>query len=281
MRNIEIKAPAKINFGLNIISKRKDGFHNLETIFYPIHDLFDRLLFDPADKFIFECSDASLSTDESNLVVKAAEMIKNVIKQDINIKIYLEKNIPAGGGLGGGSSDAASTLVALNELLSAGLNYGQLKEMALKIGSDVPFFMNAKPSIGESRGELLKEIPFKIDKPILIVNPGIHISTKDAFENITPQKSEISFMQIIELWNKDYSRLRSVLKNDFENWVFSKYPEIGEIKQTLLDSGALIALMSGSGSTLFGIYENKVQADCAAKNLPENYFKFISLPQNQ
>ncbi|MFC2135973.1 4-(cytidine 5'-diphospho)-2-C-methyl-D-erythritol kinase [Bacteroidota bacterium] len=279
MRNIEVKAPAKINFGLSIVSKRDDGFHNLETIFYPINDLYDRLFFETSNKFAFECSDASLSTDESNIVVKAVRIFENEIKQNVNLKIYLEKNIPIGGGLGGGSSDAASTLVALNKLFSAGLNYGQLMEMALKIGSDVPFFIKAKPSLGESRGEVLKEIPFKIDKPILIVNPGIYISTKDAFKNITPQKSENSYAEIVELWNDDYYKLRRVLKNDFENWVFSKYPEIGEVKQTLLDSGAIIALMSGSGSTLFGIFENKEKADYAAQNLHESCFKFISLPQ--
>ncbi|MEW6701224.1 MAG: 4-(cytidine 5'-diphospho)-2-C-methyl-D-erythritol kinase, partial [Bacteroidota bacterium] len=140
MKYIEIKAPAKINIGLNIFSKRKDGYHNLSTLFYPINDLYDILTFEPAEQFEFICTDDSIPCDESNLVVKAKNLLEKVSEKKIKVKITLDKKIPHQAGLGGGSSDAAAALISLNEMFRLGLKDDKLIELALLIGSDVPFF---------------------------------------------------------------------------------------------------------------------------------------------
>lgn len=279
MKYIEIKAPAKINLGLSIISKRNDGYHNLETIFYPIHDLCDKLIIEKAGAFSFECDNPTITNDKSNLIVKAVRLLEEATDLRYNVKIILEKMIPIGGGLGGGSSDAATTLVCLNEMFSLGFTHSQLSDMALSIGSDVPFFVKPKPAFGESRGEILNAIDLSIDKPILIINPNIHISTKEAFQNITPAKPNYSYYDIPLFWNNDPTKLRTILVNDFESSIFKKYPEISNIKSGLYDGGAIYASLSGSGATVYGIYKTTNEAESAMNLFPENYFKFISLPQ--
>ena len=196
MKYIEIKAPAKINIGLNIVEKRKDGYHNLETFFYPICDLFDVLTFEQSDDFSFNCDVDELNSLEDNLVVKAKTLLEDETNKKLNIKINLQKNIPIGAGLGGGSSDAAATLISLNEMFTLNIPYDRLLELALQLGSDVPFFLKAKPAIGKSRGEILAIKEFEIPKYILLVNPRIHISTKEAFANITPQPSNLDYEHV-------------------------------------------------------------------------------------
>ncbi|NMB80305.1 MAG: 4-(cytidine 5'-diphospho)-2-C-methyl-D-erythritol kinase, partial [Ignavibacteria bacterium] len=183
MKYIEIKAPAKINIGLHILNKRDDGYHNIHTLFYPICDLYDQLKFTLADEFEFTCNDASIPNDENNLVVKAKLLLENHINKKLNVKIDLEKNIPSQAGLGGGSSDAAATLISLNEMFNLNLNYEKLNSMALSLGSDVPFFIKAKPAIGKSRGEILEYIDLEINEYIVIVKSEINISTKEDFNN--------------------------------------------------------------------------------------------------
>ena len=145
MKFIEIKAPAKINIGLNIISKRSDGYHNLETIFYPLYDLCDIIQIKKSNEFKFACDEKSLSCDDSNLIVRTVELLEEHTKQKFDVDIYLQKNIPMGAGLGGGSSDAAATLISLNEMFSLGLDQQTMLDLALELGSDVPFFLKAKP----------------------------------------------------------------------------------------------------------------------------------------
>ena len=277
MKSIEIKAPAKINIGLSIVSKRDDGFHNLETLFYPISDLFDLLTFERDSKFSFKSNDIRIIEDNNNLIVKAKNILEVVTNKKITAKIFLKKNIPIGAGMGGGSSDAAVTLVCLNELLGLGLNFDVLSNLALELGSDVPFFLKAKPSIGKSRGEKLQLVDVEINRPILIINPGIHISTKAAFENIVPKKAAISYEEISKKVN-DYEFLKSSVKNDFEEKIFMLYPEIKKIKNMLYDNGAKFALMTGTGSTVYGIFEDSNEAESARELLPENFFSFISYP---
>lgn len=278
MKYIEIKAPAKINIGLNILEKRKDNFHNLSTLFYPIVDLYDLLTFEISDQFDFKCNTTTVPNDDSNLVVKAKNLLEKISGKKINVKINLEKYIPSQAGLGGGSSDAAATLISLNEMFQLGLDYDKLKEIALQLGSDVPFFIQSKPAIGTSRGEILEYIDLEITEPILIINPGINISTKEVFQNISVNNLNFDFHSLFEKEKLSYDVVRSKVKNDFEKFVFGKYPEIEKIKSQLYNDGALFALMSGSGSSVYGIFPNLNSAATAKKHYHKNYFSFLSNP---
>ncbi len=280
MKYIEIKAPAKINIGLNILSRREDGYHNLSTLFYPINDLYDVLTFEESTKFEFVCHTESIPGNDSNLVVKAKNLIERLTGKILPVKINLYKRIPAQAGLGGGSSDAAATLICLNEFFQLGIKTEKILELALELGSDVPFFVKSKPAIGKSRGELLEYVDIEIAEPILIVNPGINISTKEAFQNIAPSYTDFNFTGLIQESKPDYSVLRANLKNDFEDYVFGKYPEIGKIKKTMYDDGALFASLSGSGSSVYGIFSTIDAAANSALKLSDQPFVFISNPQD-
>jgi len=280
MDYIEIKAPAKINIGLDILSKRSDGYHNLSSLFYPIEDLFDTLTFQPSDKFEFICNDSSIPWDNGNIVVKAKQLLELTSGKSINVKITLEKRIPSQAGLGGGSSDAAATLISLNEMFNLNFKHDQLIHLSLLLGSDVPFFIKARPAIGTSRGEILEYVDLEIKEPILLINPNINISTKEAFQNITALETQPKFHSLIKNEKFDYTAAQKLLKNDFEDYVFGKHSEIRAIKESLYDKGALYASMSGSGSTVYGIFPNFEEASIAAKAFSDRYFIFISNPYN-
>ncbi len=280
MRYIEIKAPAKINIGLKVISKRRDGYHNLSTLFYPINDLYDVLKFELAENFSFQCDNPNIPNDDNNLVVKAKNILEKETKKRINVKIELLKNIPSEAGLGGGSSDAAATLISLNELYSLNFRYEKLLELALDLGSDVPFFIKAKPAIGKSRGEILEQIDFEINKPILIVNPKIKISTKEAFSFVKSSNQEIEFNNFLTNHKNDFNSYKNIFENDFENYVFEKYPEIKIIKEKMYKNGALFSSMSGTGSTVYGIFPDVQKIKGLLEELPKNYFTFISTHEN-
>ncbi|MEW6006058.1 MAG: 4-(cytidine 5'-diphospho)-2-C-methyl-D-erythritol kinase [Stygiobacter sp.] len=280
MRYIEIKAPAKINIGLKVISKRRDGYHNLSTLFYPINDLYDVLKFELAENFSFQCDNPNIPNDDNNLVVKAKNILEKESKKRLNVKIELLKNIPSEAGLGGGSSDAAATLISLNELYSLNFRYEKLLELALDLGSDVPFFIKAKPAIGKSRGEILEQIDFEINKPILIVNPKIKISTKEAFSFVKSSNQEIEFNNFLTNHKNDFNSYKNIFENDFENYVFEKYPEIKIIKEKMYKNGALFSSMSGTGSTVYGIFPDVQKIKGLLEELPKNYFTFISTHEN-
>ncbi len=270
MNTLEVKAPAKINIGLNIVSKRDDGFHNLETIFYQINDLFDVLSLEKSDKL--ELTVDNKEIDGENIIVTAIKLLEKKCHTRINVEINLTKNIPIGAGLGGGSSDGASTLLAINELFNLKLRNNELKTLALQLGSDVPLFLENYPTIGKSRGENLEKISLKINKPILLVNPGIHISTKNAFANITPKKNSFDYSGISTM---KISHWKDVIQNDFETGIFPAYPEIKNIKETMLNNGAIFSLMSGTGSTVYGIFDNLEMAEKVNSLFPKSYFTFI------
>lgn len=279
MKKIEIKAPAKINIGLNIVSKREDGYHNLETFFYPIHDLYDHIVFEKADSFSFSCSAPELDND-SNLIIKAVRLLEEIKKMHVNVSITCEKNIPAGAGLGGGSSDAAAVLLSLNEMYYLGLKYEELVTLALLLGSDVPFFLKSKPAAGKSRGEKLIHLPVEIDRYILLVNPGIHISTGEAFSSISPTPSNIEYEKVFGVEKLDIDNALKDIRNDFEESVFARHPEIKEIKDMMYKSGACFSLMSGSGSTVYGFFKALEDAEKAKGEFPSSYFTFVSRPEN-
>ncbi|MFA6597414.1 MAG: 4-(cytidine 5'-diphospho)-2-C-methyl-D-erythritol kinase [Ignavibacteriaceae bacterium] len=274
MKKIIIKSPAKINFGLNIVSKREDGFHNIETIFYPV-DLHDVLTFEKAETFSFTCNNELIHNDENNLVIKAVRLIEQFVHLKLNVAIRLEKNIPIGAGLGGGSSNAAQTLLAINEFFGFQIKEEKLKEFAIHLGSDVPFFLHPVSAFASSRGELLSQIEFEITKPLLLVNPGIHISTQWAYQNIVPKKPLFSLSTLSLNVVQDFSSLNGKVLNDFESVTFKVHPQLAEIKQNLFERKAEFALMSGSGSTMFGIFPDSDSAQNALQYFSKLYFTYL------
>ena len=276
MESIRIKTPAKINIGLNIINKRPDGYHNIESIFYPVN-LFDIIYIEQSDALSIESNNSGLVKEEGNSLLKAVNIIEKEIKRKVNVKIYLKKNIPIGAGMGGGSSNGAAVIKALNKLLNLNFSRNKLEELALQIGSDAPYFINPVPSIAQSRGEALKEIKFNIPYPVLIINPGIHISTKWAYENLTNYEGNKIISGISDFDKIDILKLKDILTNDFEKVVFPAYPEIENIKNRLYKSGAIFALMTGSGSTVYGLFPDTASAQKAQNLFPDKYFKFIHL----
>lgn len=243
---------AKINLGLNILSKREDGFHNIESCFYPI-DLKDVLEINESKSFSFHTHGLKIPGDsQSNLCIKAYELILNDF--DVSpVEIHLLKKIPMGAGLGGGSADGAFTLKMLNNLFELSLSTDQLEEYALELGSDCPFFIKNTSVIAKGRGEILE--PYTLDLSnyrIEIDNPGIHISTKEAYAGVEPKIPEKSILEILSTPITDW---RDLLINDFENSVIPNHPEILATKNKMYDQGALYAAMTGSGSTVFGIFE--------------------------
>ncbi len=272
--NYKIKAHAKINIGLNIIGKRDDGYHDLETIFYPVK-LFDEIEFQDSNHFSFETENQMLAGESNNLIVEAVRLFEKETEIKINMRIKLHKNIPIGAGLGGGSSDAAATLNALNKIYKHNLSPKQLIDFALRLGSDIPFFIESKTSFAQSRGEILNRLNIAIKKPLLIINPGIHISTGWAFENIKPVPPKKSLATLTEIDFENISLLKDIITNDFEKPVFKKYPEIALIKDQIYKSGAEFALMTGTGSTVFGIFKNLGDAKNALNTFNKKYFRFI------
>jgi 4-diphosphocytidyl-2-C-methyl-D-erythritol kinase len=273
METIILNSISKINIGLNILRKREDGYHDLETIFYPVK-LCDTISFKKSSSFRFHTSSEILKNDNSNLVIRAKDKIQNITGEKINAEITLAKYIPFGGGLGGGSSNAATTLKGLNMLYNFNLSEDILKKAALELGSDVPFFLNSVPCYATSRGEELKEIQLRFPHPILIVNPNLHVSTKWAFENIIPKVPEKSLYNLISEYT-DIADLRRMINNDFEDVVFSHYPEIKKVKEDLYAYGAVFALMSGSGSTVYGIFDDIDKTLKAQSSFNKNYLTFI------
>jgi len=272
METIILNSCSKINIGLNVLRKRSDGFHDIETIFYPVK-LCDTISFKKSDEFRFFSNNSTLVDDSNNLIIRAKNKIEELTEEKVKAEITLAKYIPLGSGLGGGSSNAACTLKGLNMLYDLNLSEPRLKKISLELGSDVPFFLKSSPCYGTGRGEDLEEIKLKINQPILIINPRIHISTKWAFENVTPVIRDVPIKEIIK---KDITAedFRQYFTNDFEDVVSKVYPEIGLIKTLMYSSGALFSSMSGSGSTVYGIFSTLEKAREVQKYF-KDYLSFI------
>ena len=277
MNYIELKAPAKINIGLYITSKREDGYHNLYTLFYPVYGLYDTLKFRLSETQSFSSNSPEIAFDENNLIIKALRILENESGKTLNVDISCDKNIPLGAGLGGGSSDAAATLLALNEIYRLRIPLERLKELALLLGSDVPFFIRAKPAIGESRGEKLTEVDLFIDSYLVIVNPGIHISTGEAFKNIKPKATIFDYTRILSDGKLNLANQPTPV-NDFEDFVFKTHPEIAIIKHKLYKSGACFSQMSGSGSSVYGLFKDKINEESLRLLFPANYLVKVVPP---
>ena len=256
-----LKTPAKINFGLQILSKRPDGFHELETVLQMVA-LFDEMEFFAGDgELKLICDKPGIPEDENNLVFKAAKILREKFpeKTRSGVKIRLKKVIPAGAGLGGGSGNAAGVLLALNILWNLKIPRDDLISMASELGSDVPFFLMSPCAIGAGKGEILQPVENPICFYILMIYPGFPISTPWVYGNLklklTKSENNISILKNFIL-RSEFAQLGAALYTDLEPVVFKRYPEILKIKSELLSSGAAGALLSGSGSTVFGIFDN-------------------------
>lgn len=242
----------KINLGLHITGKRPDGFHELETVFYPVQ-LKDIVEVVTSTEFKFESSGLSIPGDSTNnLCLKAYHLLKQDFPHLPPVHMHLHKIIPMGAGLGGGSADGAFVLRLLNEKYQLNISSQQLIDYAAKLGSDCPFFILNKPAFASGRGELLEPIALDLSSyTFVLVHPGIHVNTKWAFEQIQPKVPTISIKEIIQLPIEEW---KLYLQNDFEAPIINQHTEIAEIKSALYADGAIYASMSGSGSSVFGIY---------------------------
>ena len=252
----------KINIGLRVVRKREDGYHDLETIFYPVYGLHDELEVEVAEKFSFlqdglivDCLPAD------NLIYKVYKRMQEHFPQIGNVKITFKKNIPFGAGLGGGSSDAAHMALALNELFNLGLTKQQLAEEVRPLGADCPFFVYNTPCYAEGIGDKLTPISLDLSGlRLVMIKPACGVSTKEAYAGIKPRGTCEVFNTLCD--SNDFNNLEVLknLTNDFEETVCKIHPEIAEIKQRLLGAGAVYAAMSGSGSTVFGLFStNTIQ----------------------
>lgn len=262
----------KINLGLHILRKRADGYHDLETVFYPVRftDILELIPERTTTDQPVNYAQSGLDIQGNpldNLCVKAYLLLKKDYPALPPVKMHLHKVIPTGAGLGGGSADAAFTLQLLNDYFKLGLSTDQLLHYALSLGSDCPFFILNKPAYATGRGELLE--PVSVDLTgytLVIINPGIHVPTAQAFAGIRPAQPERSLKEIIAL---PVSSWADELINDFEKPIFYQYPEIAAIKDELYRAGAVYASMSGSGSTVYGLFAD---GKPLILNLPPDYF---------
>ena len=252
---------AKINLGLNIVETRPDGYHNLETIFYPINlqDALEVTRRENNDKeYTLHISGSPLEGEpEDNLVVKAYKLLKKDYPGLLPVDIHMYKHIPAGAGLGGGSSDAACMIKLLNDKFSLGLSTERMEEYAVKLGADCAFFIRNKPVFATGIGNLFEPVELSLKGyHIILIKPDIFVSTRDAFAEIKPVRPAVSLKEIVK---QPMETWKNSMKNDFEDSVFKKFPEIAAIKDELYDLGAVYAAMSGSGSSVYGIFKAPIE----------------------
>jgi 4-diphosphocytidyl-2-C-methyl-D-erythritol kinase len=269
---INVPAFAKINLGLRVHGRRPDGYHEISTVFQTV-SLRDTLSFQAKNdgKLELVCSDPSIPTDESNLVMRAASALRERFGVGRGVSVELEKVIPAGGGLGGGSSDAAVTLAALAALWEVDTNVAELAEIGARLGADVPFFLTGGTALGAGTGTDVRPLEDAPKMHLVVVAPGVHVSTKEAYSALGAP----ALTKVEPLVNLSVSRteadfpdsLCGVWSNDFEAVVVRLYPEIGRAREGLVETGAGRVMLSGSGSSVFGVFENKGEASRARETL--------------
>lgn len=263
----------KINLGLNVVEKRPDGFHNIETVFYEVgwRDALEAV--SGQNDFEIEMSGLPLASSkkEENIIFKAYDLINQKLKLP-PIKVFLHKNIPMGAGLGGGSADASFFMSLLNEKFGLKIPRSELKDLAANLGSDCPFFFENKPLYATEKGDRFEPVQLNLNSYyILVVYPGIHSNTKAAYDGILPKKPKRSVKDIIE--KEPIENWKNVLFNDFEEPIFKKYPLIASVKESLYNNGAVYAAMSGSGSAVYGIFNEKPHL-----NWPPDYRWHLNYP---
>jgi len=275
-RAFSIPAHTKVNLALRILGKRADGYHNLDTVFQEL-DWGDVLYFEPADQFSFEMTGLSFDDGGHNICLHAMELFEAASGQSIPIKITLDKKVPPGSGIGGGSADGAAVLMGLNQIAPAPLDQQALEDLALRLGADVPFFLKGGLQQGQGVGEKLTELELGFKGTFLLVIPPIHVSTKQAFEALkiplTAHRPPFTFGRLL-----DKASLVRFFENEFESVIFHMHPEIGTLKNDLLNQGAFYASLSGSGSTVYGIFDSPEKAQAAQSFFINRYHTQITHP---
>ena len=274
---ITANAPAKVNLGLRVLGKRPDGYHNLVSLMVPV-SLYDELRFELSPRGIeLHCPNSDLPTNEENLVYQAAELLLDECKWDGGVVIELNKNIPAGAGLGGGSSDAASTLLAVNQLLGSPADNADLHRLAAQLGADVPFFLLGRWAVAEGIGDLLSPVDNVPTLWTVLIYPNLQISSRWAYENLTltsrangskfnilgdtyAGEMTASHQRLLDRQELALEDILPLLVNDFEPLVFGHYPQLHDLKNALLAAGARAAPMTGSGPTLVGLFRSEEEA---------------------
>ena len=277
---LKFKTPAKVNLGLHVHRKREDGFHELETILQMV-SLYDELELEPLSSGIeLECDIPGIPTDSTNLAFKAAVLLQKACQvKNRGVRIRLKKNIPFGAGLGGGSSNAAGVLMGLNRLWNLNVRQEQLSILSSELGSDVPFFLTSPCAVGVGRGEQLEALESHAKFKVLLVFPGFPVSTPWVYQNLklklTKRENNISILRK-NLSLSDIAGLGSQLYNDLEPVVIQRFPEIQIIKGELQAQGALGVLLSGSGSAVYGIYNDSEKAKLACTNLNGDWERIVT-----
>ncbi len=256
--SLVIGAPAKVNLFLEVLNRRADGYHNINSLFQAV-SLFDRITFRRTDSPTVRIEIASgpkVPTDNTNLMAKAYQLLVEELTVRSGLEILIEKNIPIGAGLGGGSTDGAACLIACNLLFDLKLNKSRLAELALSIGSDLPFFFSGGQALVTGRGEVMAKTSYPVDYWMVLVTPDINVSTAQSYASLriglTPSRAALTLRGCQT--SDEFIEFLKLSGNDFEKNHLIRYPELGRIKEKLLTNGAALARMSGSGSTIFGIY---------------------------
>ena len=246
------RANCKINIGLRVVRKREDGYHDIDSLFYPVYGLFDELNITPSETFSYRQEGLEVDcAPEENLVVRCYRLLAAKYPQIGPVQIHLKKHIPFGAGLGGGSSDAAHTAILLNELFGLGLSKSQLAAEVRVLGADCPFFIYNVPCHATGIGDILEPVSFSLQgKRLLMIKPDVFVSTKEAYSGIVPSHTTLTIND---------SDLTPMV-NDFETTVFAKHPLLADIKKRLLEAGAIYAAMTGSGSTIFALVEDNAES---------------------
>jgi 4-diphosphocytidyl-2-C-methyl-D-erythritol kinase len=279
---MKLRAYAKINIGLHILGKRSDGYHDLETVFREIN-CYDEIEMERNKKIIMTADSILVPVDGSNLCVRAATLLQKEKHVREGVQIHLKKNIPIGAGLGGGSSDAATVLRGLNRFWDLRISSHDLRALAAQIGADVPFFIEGGTAYATGRGELCEAFDLALPFWIAVVTPLVHISTAWAYSQVVPKRNgKSNGLRInIEKQLSSPQAWAAFLQNDFEPIVFQTHPELGRIKEQLIASGAVFSLMSGSGSSIFGLFETEKGATAALSSFPNNYQTSLTAPTFQ
>jgi 4-diphosphocytidyl-2-C-methyl-D-erythritol kinase len=284
-----LRTYAKINLGLRILGQRPDGYHDIETVFHRVHP-FDDLTLEHSSTIEMKSNLPYLPTDERNLCIRAAQILRTQAGVKDGVKISLQKNIPVGAGLGGGSSDAATTLVGLKQFWNLNVSLKELHAIAMQIGSDVPYFLSAGSAYATGRGEILEYFDLKLPYWIVVAYPDVHVSTAWAYQAIHDptlkhkpdfglEACATPLKEIVHEHLKSPEQLNRLLHNDFEPVVLHKYESIAFTKVSMYAAGAVFAQMSGSGSALYGLFADEATATTAMKKLGERCKVFLT-PSN-
>jgi 4-diphosphocytidyl-2-C-methyl-D-erythritol kinase len=276
---LTVQAYAKINLGLRILGRREDGYHDIETVFHRV-DIHDTITIEEADMILFSCDDAGLGLADENLCLKAARALKDHCGISAGANIFLEKSIPLGAGLGGGSADAAATLRGLSELWNCNLSETEFARLAIGIGSDVPYFLKHGTAHATGRGENLTYFEFRMPYAVLVVYPQVHVSTAWAYQNFQLKDARTA-KSLRSTWEESANNpevLQSEIVNDFEELVIVNYPAVANAKRMLTEVGSVFSQLTGSGSAVYGLFKDLAAARSAKAEISKYYPAFLTEP---